>query len=286
MGVGGALCRRLCAALLLAAALAPGSASAATPDDARTVVCLSASGRQGVVEAGAALGLVTSASTPAAVDQAGGGTKTLTLEAWRKARPADFRRACAAHVEAQALTRGNPPASASSTPGWLSWLPPLVVGALLTMGAAEIRSARDRGLANANGIRTATAAFRDAVSAYAAGWAETTVGASPSPAEVDTTRRNLVAVLRRATAGRDSWQFAKRLVNDLDSPRYRAQLKEGWAADRANGRLPDRVEHVGELLGALESDTERIALAADGLTYLRRRPMRKEDPTSPLCPVL
>ncbi|MFD0427249.1 hypothetical protein ACFQ60_01145 [Streptomyces zhihengii] len=157
--------------------------------------------------------------------------EALTLDAWRKDRPADFRRACAAHVEAQALTRGAPSASAPA-PGLLSWLLPLVVGALLTMGAAEIRSARDRGLANANGIRTATAAFRDAVSAYAAEWAETTVGARPSPVEVDTTRRHLVAVLRRATAGRSNWRFVERLVSDLDSPRYRAELKEGWQADR------------------------------------------------------
>ncbi|MFJ9917788.1 hypothetical protein ACIRSF_00660 [Streptomyces rubiginosohelvolus] len=264
--------------------LAPGSASAATPDDARNVVCLSGSGRQGVVDAASALGLVTAASTPAALDPSGGRTEALTLDAWRTARPDDFRRACAAHVEAQALTRGAPAASASG-PGLLSWLLPLVVGALLTMGAAEIRSARDRGLANANGVRTATAAFRDAVSAYAAEWAETTVGARPSPVEVDTARRQLVAVLRRATAGRSRWRFAELLVTDLDSPRYRAELKDGWQADRTAGRVSDRGERVGTLLGALESDAERIAVAVEGLPSLRRSPMRKEAPASPLCPI-
>lgn len=282
--MGGALRWQLCAALLLVGVLAPGSASAATPDDARNVVCLSASGRQEVVEAASALGLVTAASTSAAVDPEGGGTEALTLDAWRKARPDEFRRACAAHVAAQALTRGAPSASAPG-PGLLSWLLPLVVGALLTMGAAEIRSARDRGLANANGIRTAIAAFRDAVSVYGTEWAETTVGARPSPVGVDTARRQLIAVLRRATAERSRWRFAELLVSDLESLRYRAELKDGWQADRTAGRLEVRGERVGALLGALESDAERIAVAVEGLTPLRRSPMRKEEPASPLCPV-
>lgn len=270
--------------LLLACALVPGTAWAASPSDAEKVFCLTGAGRQGVVDAAVALGLAAAGSTSAGVDPAGGAVESLGLDTWRKREPADFRRACTAHVKAAGLTQGAPASSASS-PGFLTWLLPLLVGALLTLGSAEFRSKRDRGLADANGIRAATVAFRDSVSSYAAAWSETTVGAKPSSAALDTARRQLVTTLRRATAGRGKWEFAAQLVRDLEGPRYRSELTDGWQADRTAGRLPDRVERLGALLGALESDVERIATAVQDLTPGPRRRMRRDTPASPSCPV-
>ncbi|KES09082.1 hypothetical protein BU52_03260 [Streptomyces toyocaensis] len=273
-----------CAALLLACVLGQGTAWAASPSDAEKVFCLTGAGRQGVVDAAVALGLAAPGSTGTTIDPTGGGAESLGLEAWQKREQADFRRACAAHVKAVGLAQGAQPSSPAS-PGFLTWLLPLLVGAALTVGSAEFRSTRERGLADANGIRAASGAFRDTVSSYAAAWSETAVGARPSSTALDAARRQLVTTLRRATAGRGEWGFAAQLVSDLEGPRYRFELTDGWQADRTVGRLKDRVERLGALLGALESDVERIATAVQELTPGPRRRMRRDAPASPSCPV-
>ncbi|UZI31675.1 hypothetical protein [Streptomyces sp. VB1] len=247
-------------------------------DDSARVFCQAKDNRRPLVQAGISIGVLSPTSTvdslriPKASDFSGADA----IKSWAKNRSGDFKKTCHALVGAAALGQGNSPKKESRF-DFLTWLLPVVAGALLTMIAAEAQAGRSRKLSGADELRLAAANFRDATNRYVTGWVESLGGGRPSTADVDQSRLNLVSSLRKASL-RGAWPFVNQLVSVLEGDKYGADLSKDWTGTQTDTRL--KAEAVRSHLTRLEADVEQVAICCASAVPLCMRPSRKNTPTS------
>ncbi len=264
------------AGVLLLAAFACPPARADALTDSETVFCLSADNRKSLADAGVALRVLSAGSTSS--DLTSKHRKfsgVAAIESWRSEAPSDFNKACKALVKSTALSQGNSPKEESKL-SFLSWLLPIVIGALLTMLATEMQGARARKLAAAEQIRIATADFRDALNQYITSWLESSPGGKPSTSQVDQRRLQLIVTLRKAGL-RGEWPFVGRLISHLEEPQYGRNIDEGWTGPLSSKQ--SKADEMRRNLGRLEADSELVASTIASTIPLWMRTSRKKSPS-------
>ncbi|MGW4757280.1 hypothetical protein [Streptomyces chartreusis] len=241
------------------------------------VFCLSSTQRTALVEAARNLDLLDDSSTPNYLKKGNQTYKGISaVKNWSKGQRKDFDETCSALTQATSIGRGNSPKEESSL-DFLNWLLPIIAGAILTLLATELQGIRARRMAAADAIRTAIAAFRDALIDYTTEWTESTTGGEPSITPLDKQRTQLITALRKVGMGR-KWPFLQRLTDDLEGSRFRDDLTIGWRGTEADRHL--KAETIHSHMTRLEADTEQVAIISTSMIPLWLRPGRKKNPTS------
>ncbi|WP_327345019.1 hypothetical protein [Streptomyces europaeiscabiei] len=246
-------------------------------DNSEIVFCLDIDRRDELVSAAVSLGLIGPKSSQVSIRKdATLFSGSSAIEKWKKQHSADFNKSCSALIKATAISEGNAPKKETNL-DFLNWLLPVIAGAALTFLAAEFQAARARRIANADAIRTCSAAFRDALIEYATEWTNNTTGGEPAATLIDKQRMQLITALRKAEI-RKNWPFLTQLIDYLDGPHYRHGIKEGW-----HGTLTDRQRRAGDIqshMTRLEADTEQVATMTSSAIPLFLMRGKKKSPTS------
>ncbi|GAA2610450.1 hypothetical protein SMC26_24570 [Actinomadura fulvescens] len=241
-------------------ALAAGATAADKGKDAQVVYCLAREQRPRLVEAAASLGVAAPGSGPDRVSVSG---RDMDLDAWRKAQPKAFERACAALY---AASKEN--ASGGGSPGGLNWvalltvLLPVAAGAGLTVLTTDWRSARDVGRLRGDALRRATQAHVQAVSDFVRASGAQGGGARPSGEAVTRTRGELDAQLRQIEVLRRRWSAPGRLRSRLADEPLGDALTAGWAGLK-DGEHKARADAVGAALRSVQDGAENVARALE-----------------------
>lgn len=173
------------AALLLLGGGAP--AVADSQDDAQAVFCLTVKSDLDLQRAGRAVGV----EVPGDID------------GWRRAKPSEFQRVCAALYGSEK----------APSPGWFSQALPFLTGlfgALLAYAATAWRERVNRGRKQGEDLRVALVEFQNAATDYL-----TAYPATKSDTAVLTSRAKLVSQLALLKAERRGWGRIGRLLEEL-----------------------------------------------------------------------
>jgi hypothetical protein len=217
--------------------------------DADLVYCLAPAHQAGLVDAAESLDLISTRSTPAAV-QAGG--PPLTLSAWVDKDTADFRRACDAYA-APAFQSGSSGSAATSSviDTLLAILLPVAAGALLTLSIDEFKQGSDRRFAQPDELREAWEALRDLIDSYVEGTWTGSASELPKTREIDAARRVLDAKLATVLAQHRKSPSVKRLKKQLQ--RYSgARVAAGWSGGGDAKATMERAERAEMIRTDLE----------------------------------
>ncbi len=233
--------------------------------DADVVFCLSPAQRPHLIDAAEALGLGRATPRPVRIVVPAG--RELAVDEWKRTRPADFQRTCAALVRASRTVVPVPSAGLRSI---LSVLLPVVVGAVLTgvttMMLTSWKDAGTRRRSLAGTLRSAVLAFHQATETYLGAW---TGDGDPTSAQesVRTRRFELISAARRVADEYHRWQLPRDLQDLVSGDELGEGLAVGWhgANDRQRG---ERAVLVRAELHRVGTTVERIAEALE----LPRRP--------------
>jgi hypothetical protein len=261
--------------------------------DRKLVLCLSGSGRSGVVDAAVALGLGQRAE---AVDQILVNRETLTLENWRSGHPQEFSRACEAYVAAtqsQDVSNGvgsGTDWNATVVATVLSLLVALItafVGGLVTVWVSGAEGRRKL----ARELRAKAHEFRDVGEEYVRSFS----GDGPPllPDDLFASKQELVGVLREVEAAHQYWRVvpavreeldaapladSAKLDRDMNSP---SETTARAAAERVDAVLQQRTMDTLRLATAMESPLASLRKLRSGqvsvLRTRRTRPVRAVD---------
>jgi hypothetical protein len=182
--------KRVAAVLGVAATLLLGGGAPAladSEDDAQAVFCLAVKTDVDLQRAGKAVGV----EVPGDID------------AWRKAKPSEFERVCAALYGSEK----------APSPGWFSQALPFLTGlfgALLAYTASAWRERVTRGRKQGEDLRVALVEFQNAATDYL-----TAYPASKPDTAVLTSRAKLVSQLALLKAERRGWRRVGRLLEEL-----------------------------------------------------------------------
>ncbi|WP_155126267.1 hypothetical protein [[Actinomadura] parvosata] len=218
-----------------------------------TVFCLSPDHRPELLAAAGSLGLA-SPSPSLSTGQLWVDNKAIDLETWRDNHKTDFDRAC------RALLASEPQVKVTeSKPFWVRMgevLVPAAFGALLTFLATGWRAAIDRGVRDADALRTAVADFRAAIETYASEWVR---GKSPDAVTVRLRRTDLLRQIGRVISFHSAWHQARKLKERVKGD----DLAEG-DANFWSGDVPARQSKVTRLrkeLDTFDAEVESVATA-------------------------
>ncbi|SPL91382.1 unnamed protein product [[Actinomadura] parvosata subsp. kistnae] len=146
-----------------------------------------------------------------------------------------------------------------SKPFWVRMgevLVPAAFGALLTFLATGWRAAIDRGVRDADALRTAVADFRAAIETYASEWVR---GKSPDAVTVRLRRTDLLRQIGRVISFHSAWHQARKLKERVKGD----DLAEG-DANFWSGDVPARQSKVTRLrkeLDTFDAEVESVATA-------------------------
>ncbi|MEY9887512.1 hypothetical protein ABIA31_001141 [Catenulispora sp. MAP5-51] len=239
----------------------------ASVPDSSLVYCLASAHRTELVDAAVALAIATHGTLPDELRLTVDGP-SLTPEAWFKARPADFIRACDALIKADApIAAPSSSSGASKFASLFTVLLPVTVGALLTFLVSEWRAARERAKARSEALRSAMSDLRRTGVEYSRSLTQTSVGSMPSIADFERSRLDLESELTRLQALHRRWNF----VSGLRSAIARRIADELQSAPGGDLRARQQKElDVRRLLELIETDVESIALALEAPRFYHR----------------
>lgn len=228
----------------------------ATTQDAELVYCLAPAHLDGLVNAGAALGVVGPGSQPSTifVDD-----KKLSLSQWRAADGGDFQRACDAYATAN--MSAQPAGTPNGVEATLEILLPVIAGALLTMAADDVRRASDRRKEIAGQLRANWQAFETAATSFARDCAKPVGGGLQPTGDLDAKRRAAQEALRMLPSSYRKLPAVKALQDDLSRGPLGPSIATGWDGDAA-GKV-DRLNRVTESLSPYRDSVESVAEALE-----------------------
>jgi hypothetical protein len=234
------------AALGVASVLLLGGGAPALADaegDAQAVFCLTVKSDQNLRTAGKAIGV----EVPTGVEE------------WRKAKPSEFERVCAALYGSEK----------APSPGWFSQALPFLTGlfgAVLAYAATAWRDRIARGRKQGEDLRAALVEFETATNGFL-----TSYVAAKSEAAVLTSRAKLVSQLALVKSEHRDWPRVRSLLDELRDGLLGEQLTaragQGDAAKAKHARAGAKLEEL----------RDEVLLVATALT----RPARRHPEMSP-----
>ncbi|MGI8334408.1 tetratricopeptide repeat protein [Actinomadura scrupuli] len=238
--------------------LLPGCSSAqpSADRDAAAVYCLSQQHRTELTDAAATLGLARNGAAGRLIV----GGRELTVEEWRRTRPADFDRACTALTTSKSISAGKNGSSPLQITAVV--VIPLVLGAIIALFSAELFRRREQHRIEAERLLNATDAFRREAESYLRAYVGSPSG-RPDSHELERLREDLKAELSRIIQDHPRWRIPALLHNALTRGTYGDELTSGW------GQPPQDRRARAEVL------TEGLATLVGGLlavAYALRRP--------------
>lgn len=233
--------------------------------DADTVYCLAPGHLGGLVTAAVNLGLAGSGSSPVAI-YAGG--RNMPLATWRAADGADFQRACDAYAAA-GMTTTAPAGPDTGAQDILTVLLPVIAGALLTMAADDFKQASDRRWAQADELLADWQVFQAAVLSYTGSRQSVLRNGIPSPNDVDTARRPLVAILRKIHS-QNRRSPTIRILQDYLAADLGPLIADGWGSGDAAG-IRSRAEQITDCLDTFGSSLNELAGKLERRIWLSSR---------------
>ncbi len=217
------------------------------------VFCGDSAHREGVVEAGIALGSLIEGSSVSAPQNSE--RSFSSYQNWQSADPGAFADACRNAIAALQLENGS-----ASGGGLLSFGPLIgvVVGALLTILSTEWRAARDRLKARGDALRAAIVAFDAAALEYISEWQVQTVR-PPSTEDLHEKSATLAALLGQAlrktdnNLGRQARDSLAALTDQLGPNNWPTPgAARDQFAEQARKKLQDLVRDLHEFSGQYE----------------------------------
>ena len=264
-GVRVAVYALLLLAVLVLAGWVLQAPESAGSQDAALVYCLQPARKGDLVDAAVSLGLAGADST---VSQMRFGGRRLTLAEWRSADNGAFLRACDA-LAADALPAQSGNAVTGLAAIWLILLP-VIAGSLITLAVDDIKQASDRRWVQAAKLRADWKAFDRAVGSYTEHQVNRSAGI-PRSAEVDESRQDLVATLRKIQSQHRKSPTIGTLKRTLTTGDLGAAITGGWdpGDDQANKRKRnDRAGQIKTYLSEAESSLEKIVGALERRVWL------------------
>jgi hypothetical protein len=217
------------------------------------VFCGDYAQREGVVEAGIALGSLIPGSSATAPENRE--RSFSSYQDWQAADSRAFTDACRNAIAALQLERGSAPGD-----GLLPFGPLIgvVIGALLTILSSEWRAGRDRLRARADALRAAIVAFDSALREYISEWKVQTVK-PPSTDDIHEKSATLAALLGQGLRNTDS-ELGRRardglaaLTDELGPNNWPAPgADRDRFAEQARKRLQELVRQLYEFSGQYE----------------------------------
>lgn len=235
--------------------------------DVDLVYCTAPSHAGGLVDAAVSLGLAGRGHHAGSLLVRG---RDLSPGLWRAEQPDAFNLACgayaAAHLPGQASSAGQ---DGGKTMAGI--LLPVVVGALLTLMAADFRAEGDRRWALADELRANWQAFSESARSFADALARP-AGGKRSSADLDARRREFTATLRKVRAHYGGRESARRLREALDG-RNGILGEKGIAANWDQGESEKSAQHekVLDALGEGEKYMSEIAESLERRIWSRPR---------------
>ena len=252
--------------LLAALVLVDWKFQAAGSQDADIVYCLQPAHQGSLVNAAVSLGLAGPGST---ASQMRVGGRRLTLAGWRTADSDEFQRACDA-LAATAMP-AQPGDTGTGTAAILSILLPVIAGSLLTLAADDIKQASDRRWVQADELRAGWKAFVQAVTSYGEDQVKRLDGI-PKSAQVDESRQNLVATLRKIHSQHQRSPTIRALKDRLEvGGDLGSGITEGWEPgddEASEKKRSGRAEQIKGNLDQAESSLLKVAGALERRVWL------------------
>jgi hypothetical protein len=237
--------------------------------DAELVYCLQPAHQGNLVNAAVSLGLAGPGSTASQMRIRG---QRLTLAAWRTEDNHAFQRACDAL--ATPAMPAQPSDTGTGTPAILSILLPVIAGSLLALAADDIKQASDRRWVQADELRADWKAFAQAVTSYGEDQVKRLEGI-PLSAQVDESRQNLVATLRKIQSQHRKSPTIRTLQDRLAvGGDLGSGITSGWEPgddEASEKKRSGRAEQIKGHLGQAESSLLKIAGALERRVWLSSR---------------
>jgi hypothetical protein len=260
-------------ALLVVLFLAGADWGLRTRDNAGTqdtdlVYCLVPAHLGGLVNAGEALGVVGSGSSPTAI--LAGGQK-LSLAQWRAVDGGDFQRTCTAYATANMPAQVAGVGPSDNVEAVLAILLPVIAGGLIALAADDVRRASDRRWANIGQLRADWQAFETAVNSFVADSTRVVGGSQPSDEDLSAKRRALQASLGKMPSAYRKSLSIKALQDDLaDDGLLGPSIKTGWDGDASGKQV--RAKQITDRLSNCRVSLESVAGALERRLWLPSKP--------------